>query len=359
MTDKRRQSRLSLPHDASVTASPVTKNVVNPKASQSKPLTQGSPSKTCQEQKPTGAVKNIPRRPGYQDPKPEKPKPAPVARKLSAIPTSMKSALGSKLPTPSKASTEKPKLSQSPPPKSPTQKTGGSQPQSPSYPYHLPPPVYTRRGDEIAVSWRTREISLHEVMRAINADIDKSPARVNQRAGSKLVIGLETPYGVRKAETYDTPIDWSDLKLVDGLNRWRAAIFNYYFGDETEVDEVQPHPLEEAFVAEEYAKLQTAGLTSWPTVGKNLPSWARIARDFNAKFEGRILEGDQRPRPRVTWNVLRARYLVSLQRSQEQKEWRDSIDRASTLESVDPEASSIDSISTPATVSSSPRSKGI
>lgn len=94
------------------------------------------------------------------------------------------------------------------------------------------------------------------------------------------------------------------------LNRWRKAIFDHYFGPATEAKEVISHPLEDAFVLGKYDALERAAEAKRFEAGRELPSWARIARDYNATFEDKRLEGDGRPRPRMTRKMLRRRYLV-------------------------------------------------
>ena len=110
---------------------------------------------------------------------------------------------------------------------------------------------------------------------------------------------------------YPKNVDWFEREDVSGLNKWRNATFDYYLGP-AEVAEVEWHPLQDDFVVREYSQLQQVAreMQGIVKVGKDFPSWAKIARDFNRRFEGRRLEGaDLRLRSKVTREMLRKRYI--------------------------------------------------
>ena len=104
------------------------------------------------------------------------------------------------------------------------------------------------------------------------------------------------------------------MDRVRALNRWRDRVFEYYLGPAAEgEEEVRPHALENALVLEAYRALESAAEGMFPFVGRELLSWAGIAQGFNNRFEGQRLDGDERPRPRMTREMLRRRYLVPLE----------------------------------------------
>ena len=163
-------------------------------------------------------------------------------------------------------------------------------------------------------------------MRYKNCNVDRSPAEVGKPCSSKLVITLYNPRGrvIRPANPMHDPnieepirypikmstVDWLDKDRVRKLNNWRNAIFEHYLGPYAKAEEIQPHPLEAAFVVGKYQALEKAVDGKQFEVERELPSLARIARDYNATFEGQSLDGDRQPRPRMTREMLRKRYLV-------------------------------------------------
>ncbi|KAG7002024.1 hypothetical protein G7Y79_00029g063200 [Physcia stellaris] len=169
--------------------------------------------------------------------------------------------------------------------------------------------------------WPESGIPLADIMRYQNCNIDRSPAEVGEPCSSKLVITLYGPRGrtIRPANPIHDPkdgeplrypikmstADWSDKDRIRKLNRWRNAIFEHYLGPYAKAEEIQPHPLEAAFVVGKYEALEKAVDGKRFEVERELPSLARIARDYNATFEGLSLDGDRQPRPRMTREMLR------------------------------------------------------
>ena len=175
--------------------------------------------------------------------------------------------------------------------------------------------------------WPESGIPLADIMRYQNCNVDRSPAEVGEPCSSKLVITLYSPRGrmIRPANPIHDPkdgeplrypikmstVDWMDKDRIRKLNRWRNAIFEHYLGPYAKAEEIQPHPLEAAFVVGKYEALEKAVDGKRLEVERELPSLARIARDYNATFEGLSLDGDRQPRPRMTREMLRKRYLVT------------------------------------------------
>lgn len=111
---------------------------------------------------------------------------------------------------------------------------------------------------------------------------------------------------------YPKQVDWFERDDIGGLNKWRMAVFEHYLGPSATIGEVEWHPLEDEFVLREYGKLvrEAREMECVIGVGRELPSWARITRDFNRRFEGRKLEGaGARLRSEVTREMLRKRYI--------------------------------------------------
>ena len=145
---------------------------------------------------------------------------------------------------------------------------------------------------------------------------------VGEPNASKRFIMLLNPYGLPIGpESQDPPIaqlvypkqvDWFERDEVSGLNKWRTAVFDHYLGPPATDEEVDWHALEDEFLVREYGKLgrQAREMQCVIGAGRELPSWARITRDFNRRFEGRRLEGgDARLRSKVTREMLRKRYV--------------------------------------------------
>lgn len=179
-----------------------------------------------------------------------------------------------------------------------------------------------------AFSWPESGIPLADIMRYQNCNVDRSPAEVGEPCTSKLVITLYNPRGkminpanphhdAKIEEPFRYPVkmstvDWLDKARVRKFNRWRNAIFEHYFGPYAKAEEIEPHALEAAFVVGKYEALERAVDGKRLEVGRGgreLPSLARIVRDYNATFEGQSLDGDRQPRPGMTREMLRRRYL--------------------------------------------------
>ena len=154
-------------------------------------------------------------------------------------------------------------------------------------------------------------------MREQNQTADRSPAVVGEPDNSKRFVKLLNPYGLPIPDSqdmvYPKEVDWFELDEVRALNRWRKAVFEHYLGPAQIGEEIEWHPLEDEFVVREYGKLvEEAGeIQSFGGGGKELPSWTKITRDFNRRFEGRRLEGADfsRLRSKVTREMLRKRYI--------------------------------------------------
>ena len=150
-------------------------------------------------------------------------------------------------------------------------------------------------------------------MHAQNPDVDRSPAVVGEPDNSKRYIRLLNPYGVPIGDSqdpvaqmvYPKTVDWCDGEEVNGLNKWRKAVFEHYLGP-AQVEEMEWHPLEDEFVVRE--------VQCWENAGKELPSWAKVTRDFNRRFEGRRSGADSRLRSKVTREMLRKRYIELVRR---------------------------------------------
>ena len=157
-------------------------------------------------------------------------------------------------------------------------------------------------------------------MRQLNPNVDRSPAIVGEPDDSKRFVKLLNPYsrpiGPDSQDpiaqmVYPKKVDWFERDDVSALNKWRKATFDYYLGPAHE-REVEWHPLQDDFVVREYSQLQKEAreMQGIVRVGKDFPSWAKITRDFNRRFEGRRLEGaDLRLRSKVTREMLRKRYI--------------------------------------------------
>lgn len=172
--------------------------------------------------------------------------------------------------------------------------------------------------------WGAESIPLVELMRRQNPNVDRSPAVLNEPCVSKLFIKLRNPYGRPIEREYPNSMDWSCVDRIHALNRWRNKTFEYYLGP-AEGEEVRPHALENALVLEAHRELESAAEAMHPFVGKRLPSWAGIAQDFNDRFEGKKLDGDEDPRPRMTREMLRRRFLVPLEDADEKGTTRSSL----------------------------------
>lgn len=155
-----------------------------------------------------------------------------------------------------------------------------------------------------------------EIMRRQNPNIDRSPAVLNEPCVPKLFIRLRNAYGRPIEREYPNSMNWSSMDRIHALNRWRNKILEHYLGP-AEGEEVRPHALEHALILEAYQALESAAEGMHPFVGKELPSWAGIAQDINVKFGGQKLDGDEHPRPRITREMLRRRYLVPLKDAEE------------------------------------------
>ena len=158
-------------------------------------------------------------------------------------------------------------------------------------------------------------------MRQQNPNPDRSPAIVGEPDNSKRFVKLLNPYGRPIGPDSQDPIaqlvypkqvDWFERDDVSGLNKWRKAVFEHYLGP-AQIEEPEWHPLEDEFILREYGELvkQAEELQCFESGVKNLPSWAKITRDFNRRFEGRKLDATESrlSRSKVTREMLRKRYI--------------------------------------------------
>ena len=178
---------------------------------------------------------------------------------------------------------------------------------------------------------RNNPLARHEVMKWMNASIDKSAAVLNHNDDSKLKISLRNFYGsefgtgtnkiydgcndhpnpVDLLLVYPQHVDFSNSDSVRALNRWRNTIFKHYLGTGIESAPQKWHSMENEFLMQAYAELSAQRIGLALKVRQALRSWAGIARDFNNEFEGRIFPGEEKPRAprsgeelRQQWNRL-------------------------------------------------------
>ena len=307
MAEPKKPTRIALAQRPTIYTSLVVDSGSAPQKVARLPKTPLFRSPSRQQWKPPGFTEGIPKHPKYPNPGREPSNTSTVAQRFSsAIPTPIKRFFPNNTASPAPVAMEK----------SPRQT-----------------PESISKAVLGAEWWGATDIPFHDIMRVMNSDVDRSTARADKRDGSKLIIVLLNAYGKKKEFIYPVPIDWSDSSRVDALNRWRATIFKRYLGDLPNTCQVRPHLSEYTFVKEEYEKLQKEPGESHAQRGAEPPSWANIARNFNSRFEGRELEGDPTPRPRVTRENLRARYLGPLNKSRE-KIKDESYDEESTIDSA-------------------------
>ncbi|KAL8790175.1 MAG: hypothetical protein Q9195_006502 [Heterodermia aff. obscurata] len=160
--------------------------------------------------------------------------------------------------------------------------------------------------------WGDSSLSLLELMQQQNPHTDRSPAVVGEPDNSKRFIKLLNPYGRPIGPESQDPVpdlvypknvDWFEREDIAALNKWRKAVFEHYLGAERG-EEVGWCPEEDEFLLREYEELLKAveegrGIVE---IGEGVPSWARITRGFNRRFEGRV-DG------LVTRGMLRRRYV--------------------------------------------------
>lgn len=178
---------------------------------------------------------------------------------------------------------------------------------------------------------RNNQLARHEVMKWMNAGIEKSAALLNHNDDSKLKIPLRNFYGsefgtgtnkiydgcndhpnpVDLLLVYPQRVEFSSSESVRALNRWRNIIFKHYLGAGLESAPQEWSSAEHEYLLQAYAKLKAQRLGLKMKAGQTLRSWAGITRDFNAEFEGRIFLGEEKPRAprseeelRQQWNRL-------------------------------------------------------
>ncbi|MCJ1256236.1 hypothetical protein MMC24_004057 [Lignoscripta atroalba] len=146
-----------------------------------------------------------------------------------------------------------------------------------------------------------------EALRLLNRAIDRAPAVRHRRDDSKLEIRIKNGKGKRDTvyrfhDQHPDPVDWAQPMRV--LNRWRAQIFRRTLGNARPA-RVKFHELEKRFLVDMHLrfeqKMRAAGkLVNWSSM-----RWSDVASEFNQRFAGQILPGDNRPRPTRTAVALR------------------------------------------------------
>ncbi|KAL8826710.1 MAG: hypothetical protein Q9191_003635 [Dirinaria sp. TL-2023a] len=175
---------------------------------------------------------------------------------------------------------------------------------------------------------RNNHLARHEVIKWMNASIDKSAALLNHNDDSKVKIPLRNFYGSEFGtganQIYDgcndhpNPLDlilvyplrveFSSSESVRALNRWRNTIFKHYLGTGLEFVQQEWSSTENEYLLQAYAKLKAQRLGLSLKARQKLRSWAGITRDFNVKFEGRIFPGEEKPRPPRSEEELRQQW---------------------------------------------------
>lgn len=151
-----------------------------------------------------------------------------------------------------------------------------------------------------------------ETMRLLNPNADRNPAMQNQRDDSKLSITLtraEDMTGLSAQFNQTSQMDWRSTEMIHALNRWRSQYFRRHLGN---VQDPRPrfHPDELLWLTELHrlAKEESEEAGTQPNFRFN---WDDIEKDFNHMFEGQVLSGSEKPRPRrEKSSLLRQRYRI-------------------------------------------------
>ena len=141
--------------------------------------------------------------------------------------------------------------------------------------------------------------------RALNPDVDRDRATINEVDHTKLVIILQRPNLVKPTRLeYPHEVDWSDAISISALNLWRGDKLRYWLGPQRTNTRSKDEPLQkrERFSDEEKAWL----LREAKTVKNSSDTWTHLTDRFNERFEGVVPQGCLFPRPLRTKKQLRA-----------------------------------------------------
>ncbi len=151
--------------------------------------------------------------------------------------------------------------------------------------------------------------------RFLNPNVDREMAVPGQRDDSKLKISIKLAVGRAEAE-YSHGVEWTSGALVGALNKWRAQFLRYahpafllpyrlsqadtfnsrYLGAVRE-GRVPFSAEERQWMIEHHLQYQHEQFATAPDRAVNWRgmSWNTIEREFNAEFEGRVIDGVARP----------------------------------------------------------------
>ncbi|KAI9878831.1 MAG: hypothetical protein M1830_010400 [Pleopsidium flavum] len=134
-----------------------------------------------------------------------------------------------------------------------------------------------------------------------NPNVDRAPAIKGRRDDSKLTITL-TRNGKQHVTKYTGGVDWNDNHSVHMLNRFRQQIFRRNL-DTVRAPAIAYHREENQFLVDVHREAVRAREREGGRLGLN---WETIANDFNARFQGRFLDGSDVPRPARTKGSLQS-----------------------------------------------------
>ncbi len=143
---------------------------------------------------------------------------------------------------------------------------------------------------------KTNTTEYYAVMNRLNPDVDRTHALTSEPDESKLSISLVYPHGSVRTLRYKEAVDWT--RPLTSLNNWRRTTFARHLGPPTIAPRTcKYHPLEKEYlvgVHRDYKK-------NWEPKDRKIDwskmDWAKIHKDFNERFEGKLLPGCAYPRP--------------------------------------------------------------
>ena len=147
------------------------------------------------------------------------------------------------------------------------------------------------------------ELEAHTAMLRLNPNIDRAPAVKGQPDRSKLKITLILPSGAIETRIYPQPfesVDWT--KTPRPLNQWRWKVFRKYLGYSPVRSKL--HSLEKQWLIDLYKSRKREMEVKGQAVNWTHMNWGEITKEFNERFEGRILPGRPLPRPPRQCNTL-------------------------------------------------------
>lgn len=141
------------------------------------------------------------------------------------------------------------------------------------------------------------------IMHRLNPNVDRTYAQRFNPDESKLFIRLTRPNGDIRNYGYPHPVDWT--RSLIKLNKWRNNVFRRNFSHSTySSSPCRLHQLEIQYLVDA-PNICKRDPGSWGYASdRSQTDWTKIQKDFNERFQGKLLPGCPLPRPARTRGVL-------------------------------------------------------